>query len=78
MSARCAGCGAEWVGLKLAHCATCHRTFTSVDAFDRHRIGSQAARRCDVSGMRRNRRGHYVRGGRERRAASTWATGDRA
>jgi len=31
-------CGARWTGQRMAHCAAdCHRTFTSVTAFDRHR-----------------------------------------
>lgn len=30
-------CGIRWGGLKTAHCVTCHRTFTVVSAFDKHR-----------------------------------------
>lgn len=33
----CGGCDAAWNALSVAHCATCHRTFTTVGAFDRHR-----------------------------------------
>jgi hypothetical protein len=41
-------------GLKACHCAACHRTFTSVEAFDRHRQGDYDARSClDPSLMRR-------------------------
>jgi len=36
--ARCA-CGAHWFGLKTCHCTMCHRTFTTVSAFDKHRDG---------------------------------------
>ena len=34
-------CGARWAGVSAAHCAAegCHRTFTGVNGFDRHRIG---------------------------------------
>lgn len=34
-------CGAQWGGLNTAHCSAegCHRTFTSVAAFDAHRVG---------------------------------------
>jgi hypothetical protein len=37
---QCANCGEEWTGLAVAHCPTCHRTFTTVSAFDKHRTGS--------------------------------------
>jgi hypothetical protein len=33
----CGGCANTWTGLAVAHCATCHRTFGTVGAFDRHR-----------------------------------------
>ncbi|WP_442386149.1 FDXHR family putative zinc-binding protein [Mycobacterium sp.] len=44
---RCA-CGARWAGLKTCHCTACHCTFSTVTAFDRHRVGSHAdsTRRC--------------------------------
>lgn len=32
----CGGCDKRWGGLKSAHCAKCHRTFTTVLAFDTH------------------------------------------
>lgn len=35
-------CGAWWAGLKTCHCPTCHTTFTTVSAFDKHRTGSHA------------------------------------
>jgi hypothetical protein len=42
----CAGCDARWNGFNTAHCGTggCHRTFTSVKAFDAHRIGNHEPR----------------------------------
>lgn len=41
-------CGAWWTGLTAGHCTGCHRSFTSIAAFDRHRSGSHAAdtRQC--------------------------------
>lgn len=30
-------CGVWWTGLRTAHCAACHRTFVSVNVFDKHR-----------------------------------------
>lgn len=30
-------CGAQWTGLAVAHCPTCHCTFSGISAFDRHR-----------------------------------------
>lgn len=36
---RCAPCGATWGGLRIAHCAACHRTFTTPANFDKHRAG---------------------------------------
>lgn len=40
---RCVKCGAQWGGLKTAHCPTCHETFTTGLNFDCHRAGSHAA-----------------------------------
>lgn len=30
-------CGASWTGLSKAHCSECHRLFSVVSAFDKHR-----------------------------------------
>ncbi len=40
----CGGCGGRWTGLTACHCSgkNCHRTFTSLSAFDLHRSGSHA------------------------------------
>lgn len=35
--ANCNGCTQTWTGLKYAHCASCHETFSTVGNFDRHR-----------------------------------------
>lgn len=38
----CSGCDASWTALNAAHCTApgCHRTFSSVGLFDRHRSAS--------------------------------------
>ena len=33
----CGGCESKWTGLSYAHCSGCHRTFSAVGLFDRHR-----------------------------------------
>lgn len=33
----CGGCDRRWLGLTLAHCPHCHKTFGSVSLFDFHR-----------------------------------------
>lgn len=33
----CSGCTTRWSGIGKAHCAACHRTFTTAKLFDRHR-----------------------------------------
>lgn len=39
-------CGARWTGAKMAHCGSCHLTFSTVSNFDRHRAGTVERRRC--------------------------------
>jgi hypothetical protein len=34
-------CGRTWTGVARCHCATCHASFSSISAFDRHRRGFQ-------------------------------------
>lgn len=36
MTFGCGGCDKQWGGLKAAHCARCHLTFTTPLAFDAH------------------------------------------
>ena len=36
-------CGARWSGYATAHCASCHRTFTAVGNFDKHRTRAGCA-----------------------------------
>jgi hypothetical protein len=38
---RSCDCGARWQGESIAHCATCHLTFTAVGNFDYHRYRGQ-------------------------------------
>jgi hypothetical protein len=33
----CGGCPTTWTGEGRAHCSKCHRLFSSVSTFDRHR-----------------------------------------
>ncbi len=35
----CLTCGKVWVGRVRCHCASCHESFSSAKAFDRHRRG---------------------------------------
>lgn len=34
----CGRCPSRWTGLRIAHCGSCHRTFSAVSTFDRHRV----------------------------------------
>ncbi|MDG4801706.1 hypothetical protein [Micromonospora sp. WMMD980] len=55
-------CGVAWTGLSIAHCGTCHCTFSAVSTFDRHRTGNVNTRRCvppESVGLARNRHGVY-------------------
>lgn len=36
----CNGCGSAWGGALTAHCSNCHKTFSGLTAFDKHRAGS--------------------------------------
>lgn len=57
--ARCGGCTTTWTGGGIAHCARCHRTFTTVANFDRHRAGGQCADPAS-RGLVRNGRGQWT------------------
>ena len=66
-------CGASWTGLKIEHCLSCHESFTTTRAGDRHRVGQHHLstgpdrRRClsveemYEAGMGQNSRGHWMR-----------------
>lgn len=34
----CPRCPSRWSGYNTAHCSVCHRTFTGVNTFDKHRV----------------------------------------
>lgn len=38
----CPRCPNWWTGTRSGHCTACHRSFTSIAAFDKHRSGSHA------------------------------------
>ena len=42
----CVDCSATWTGYRACHCASCHRSFVGVDAFDRHRRAEGEHGRC--------------------------------
>lgn len=44
----CGRCSARWTGLRTCHCNTCHRTFTGVTPFDRHRRGDRCLHPVDA------------------------------
>ena len=48
-------CGAEWGGHQACHCGECHRTFSSLTWFDRHRRGGTCTDPAGL-GMRLNKR----------------------
>lgn len=49
----CGGCDNTWTGLSFCHCSAapvsspCHRTFSSLTMFDRHRVGGRCADPAD-------------------------------
>jgi hypothetical protein len=42
----CKRCDRRWTGLRETHCSGCCNHFSSVFAFDKHRIGQGEDRRC--------------------------------
>lgn len=44
MKKTCA-CGATWTGQQKCHCAACHRTFSGLTTFDKHRTYVEGADR---------------------------------
>lgn len=52
-------CGTRWSGTRTAHCSACHRTFTGVGPFDRHRRGGHCLDPADV-GLEAIDRGAYT------------------
>jgi hypothetical protein len=43
----CNGCASTWSGLSVCHCSICHRTFTGLSAFDKHRLRGQCCNPAD-------------------------------
>lgn len=77
---KCKSCAKTWTGLRIAHCALCHQTFTTPANFDRHRAGRKthgvklAAGEChagDVCGLVLNDRGQWAMPGRETEAEAS-------
>ena len=69
----CRHCATTWTGLRIAHCAECHATFTTPANFDRHRAGRKVNGRSlpsgechspDVCGLVLNERGQWSMPGR--------------
>lgn len=49
----CGGCDNRWRGLSRAHCAACHRTWSTVSGFDKHRRDVNGKGTClDPAAMR--------------------------
>lgn len=44
--ATCSGCAAQWNASATAHCGSCHRSFSGVSLFDRHRYITQTSGGC--------------------------------
>lgn len=63
MIASCGGCTNRWTGLSVCHCATCHVTFTSLTAFERHRRHGQCIAPGLVGLVPRVRGGTAIAGG---------------
>jgi hypothetical protein len=58
----CGGCGERWTGLTPCHCPACHRTFSGITAFDKHRDGNHArgTRHCLDPATMRSGKGETV------------------
>lgn len=58
----CKGCTARWTGMSMAHCPSCHGTFSTVSNFDVHRSGGKCVAPSSL-GLRQNSRGTWLREG---------------
>lgn len=47
-TASCGGCEARWRGIGIAHCATCHRSFSGIRLFDKHRRRDRCVDPLDI------------------------------
>lgn len=58
----CRGCTKRWWGLAMAHCPTCHETFSTVGNFDAHRKDGKCHNPARVKPAQRlDDRGVWVR-----------------
>lgn len=62
-------CGRQWTGLAQAHCPTCHRHFSTVANFDRHRPGTKG---CQDPATLTRRNGNPVFKPTENAYGTTW------
>jgi hypothetical protein len=46
LGTRCKTCSIWWTGASTVHCVMCHRTFTTINVFDLHRVGPADRREC--------------------------------
>lgn len=59
----CNGCTSRWGGLSTAHCTGCHRTFSGINAWEKHRAGSHTTikgRYCVDPETVLNKKGEHV------------------
>lgn len=47
----CSGCPARWTGHRTAHCGNCHRSFSTVGNFDKHRSPDGEHGHCRYPGV---------------------------
>jgi hypothetical protein len=74
----CGGCLSTWSGLGRAHCGVggCHRTFTGVTAFDRHRSSGGCANPVDLGMVLRDGGIWGAPAMTPEQAAEIWKKGD--
>lgn len=70
MNHGCSGCDNTWTGMAMAHCPTCHNTFSTVGNFDRHRKDGKCIT-PKKAGLVQNKRGTWRMPG-ERDLAEEW------
>lgn len=62
MDASCGGCDTRWrSSTNIAHCRTCHLTFTSPAGFDAHRFDGRCRTIAEITslGYEPNGQGHW-------------------
>lgn len=58
----CGGCTTRWTGEKIAHCASCHESYSTPSNFDRHRHNGKCI--ANPKGLVKGKRGYWVAEGR--------------